>query len=180
MARPVQHEINNLLTVVLANLELLRRGAAEGAPRRQLDRVAEATRRLEVVTRAVLSLARRGVADAEGFAPAAAIGALRPLLALLLPAANALSLDVPEGAAATVVGDRALFEDALLNALAAIGTAGPVRISLAETADAVELRLQFAAAVPEPVMAALAPLAAAEDGACGVLMRMPRDQPGAP
>ena len=38
LARPVQHEINNLLTVIFANLEMLKRTAAEGAPQRQLDR----------------------------------------------------------------------------------------------------------------------------------------------
>ena len=45
LARPVQHEINNLLTVIFANLEMLKRTAAEGGPKRQLDRVAEAARR---------------------------------------------------------------------------------------------------------------------------------------
>ena len=32
LARPVQHDINNLLTVVFANLELLKRTAAAGGP----------------------------------------------------------------------------------------------------------------------------------------------------
>ncbi len=49
LARPVQHDINNLLTVIFANLEMLKRTAAEGAPQRQLDRVAEAARRGDAV-----------------------------------------------------------------------------------------------------------------------------------
>ena len=59
LARPVQHEINNLLTVIFANLEMLKRTAAEGGPQRQLDRVAEAARRFEASSRGFLSLARR-------------------------------------------------------------------------------------------------------------------------
>ena len=61
LARPVQHEINNLLTVIFANLEMLKRTAAEGGPQRQLDRVAEAARRFEASSRGFLSLSRRPV-----------------------------------------------------------------------------------------------------------------------
>src|SRR5919199_5309851 len=59
LARPVQHDINNLLTVVFANLEMLKRTAAAGGPQRQLDRIAEAAKRLERSTRAILSMIRR-------------------------------------------------------------------------------------------------------------------------
>jgi signal transduction histidine kinase len=162
LARPVQHEINNLLTVIFANLEMLKRTAAEGAPQRQLDRIQEAARRFEASTRAILSLSRRPVPGVSVFAPAQAVAALRPLL--LLPAPGALTLDLPgpEAAAAggTVRMDRAALDEALLGLAAGLAAAAPpgkAGLSLsvldhaAEKGDgggAVELRLRVTP--PEP------------------------------
>src|SRR4051812_5606216 len=58
LARTVQHDINTLLTVIFANLEMLKRSAAEGAPQRQLNRVEEAARRFEGTSRAILAFMR--------------------------------------------------------------------------------------------------------------------------
>lgn len=113
LARPVQHDINNLLTVVFANLELLKRSAAEGAPQRQLDRIQEATRRLDAGTRALLGLLRRPNAGATEFRLSEALAAVHPLLALLLPATGPLGLAVA-GEEPLVRLDRAALEDALL------------------------------------------------------------------
>src|SRR6478735_835908 len=63
LARTVQHDINNLLTVIFANLEMLKRSAAEGAPQRQLGRVEEAARRFEGTSRAIFSFIRRPAAE---------------------------------------------------------------------------------------------------------------------
>ena len=78
LARPVQHEINNLLTVIFANLEMLKRTAAEGAPQRQLDRVNEAARRFEASCRGFLSLSRRPVPGVSVFALEEALGGGAP------------------------------------------------------------------------------------------------------
>ena len=59
LARGVQHDINNLLTVIFANLEMLKRRAEEGAPQRQLVRVEEAARRF------LTTIQSRGVRGAE-------------------------------------------------------------------------------------------------------------------
>ena len=93
LARPVQHEINNLLTVIFANLEMLKRTAAEGAPQRQLDRVAEAARRFEASSRGFLSLSRRPVPGVSVFTLHEALVALRPLLVVLMPTPSMLAIE---------------------------------------------------------------------------------------
>lgn len=166
LARPVQHELNNLLTVIFANLEMLKRTAAEGTPQRQLDRIHEAARRFEASTRAALSLVRRPVPELTDITLPTAITALRPLLAVLLPVPGALVLALgppgqpKENAAGgqeivppgwPVRLDRAALDEALL-ALAqeaaeilprgaglSIGVAD--RPGLDGAADAVELRV---------------------------------------
>ena len=85
LARPVQHEINNLLTVIFANLEMLKRTAAEGAPQRQLDRVDEAARRFEASSRGFLSLSRRPVPGGRAVRLGEALAAVQPLLRWCLP-----------------------------------------------------------------------------------------------
>jgi hypothetical protein len=180
LARPLQHDVNNLLTVVYANLEMLRRNAAEGAPRRQLDRVEEATRRIDGTSRALLSLLRRP--PGEGPAPvrlAEAMEALLPLLQMLLPRAGGLSLEsAPEGW--TVAVDRARLDEALLGLVFDLGRAAgsqasPPRLAVAVAnrpagrdggADAVELSLRSQGApVPDGARAALRRLAEAAGGA---------------
>lgn len=158
LAQPAQHEINNLLTVIFANLDLLRRTAAEGAPRRQLDRIGQATRRFEASTRALLALARRPVPDADAFAPAAAIAAIQPLLALLLPVPGALTVRLPAEAKARVVADRALFEDTLLACAAALSGDQKLTIDVEEGAAVTVLRFGFGGPVPAAAHAALAAL----------------------
>src|SRR3954469_17217764 len=90
LARTVQHDINNLLTVVFANLEMLKRTAAEGAPQRQLGRIEEAARRFEGTSRSILSLIRRPAGEIAEIRLSDALKALRPLLHMILPAPGAL------------------------------------------------------------------------------------------
>ena len=113
LARPVQHEINNLLTVIFANLEMLKRTAAEGAPQRQLDRVGEAARRFEASSRGFLSLSRRPVPGVSAFALGELLAALRPLLVVLLPAPAMLAVE-PGAEGWPVLMDRALLDEALI------------------------------------------------------------------
>jgi His Kinase A (phospho-acceptor) domain len=167
VARPVQHELNNLLTVIFANLEMLKRTAADGTPQRQLDRIQEAARRFELSTRAILSLIRRPVPEPAVLSLPVAIAALRPLLAVLLPAPNALVLALgPEGgpkqngAGARVSVppgwlvrlDRAALDEALLalvrEAAGTLPRGGALTLGVADrpgedgAADAVELQVR--------------------------------------
>jgi signal transduction histidine kinase len=124
LARPVQHEINNLLTVIFANLEMLKRTAAEGAPQRQLDRVAEAARRFEASSRGFLSLSRRPVPGVSAFTLGEALVAVRPLLVVLMPAPGMLAVEsAPEGWAVRM--DRALLDEALIALAREAGEALP-------------------------------------------------------
>ncbi|SDB71223.1 histidine kinase dimerization/phospho-acceptor domain-containing protein [Belnapia rosea] len=115
LARPVQHDINNLLTVVFANLELLKRTAAPGGPQRQLDRIQEAAKRLEGSTRALLSMLRRPTGQETRLRLSELVSAIQPLLLLLLPTTGSLLLELAEEDAPVQV-DRTAFEDALLTA----------------------------------------------------------------
>ena len=113
LARPVQHDINNLLTVVFANLELLKRTAAAGGPQRQLDRIQEAAKRFERSTRAMLSMIRRVPVGPGVFRLSEMLTVLEPLLHLLLPTPGMLSLDIAEDDW-PVLAERAALEEALL------------------------------------------------------------------
>src|SRR3712207_2408385 len=124
LARPVQHEINNLLTVIFANLEMLKRTAAEGGPQRQLDRVAEAARRFEASSRGFLSLSRRPVPGVSVFTLEEALVAVRPLLVVLMPTPAMLAVE-PGAEGWPVRIDRALLDEALIALAREAGEALP-------------------------------------------------------
>ena len=126
LARPVQHEINNLLTVIFANLEMLKRSAAEGAPQRQLDRVAEAARRFEASSRGFLSLSRRPVPGVSVFTLEELLVAVRPLLVVLMPTPAMLAVE-PGAEGWPVRMDRALLDEALIVLAREAGEALPRR-----------------------------------------------------
>ena len=109
----VQHELNNALMVLASNLELLGRSAAEGAPRRQLDRAMEATRRLDQAMRGFLDAARRDAAEPAILPPHLAIQPALPLLRLVLGARFGFDLEAAEGVWPAAL-DRARLDLALL------------------------------------------------------------------
>jgi signal transduction histidine kinase len=85
-APAVQHEVNNALMVLASNLELLGRTAAEGPPRRQLDRAQEAMRRLDETVRGFLDAARREAEERAALSPGVALKQMAPLLRVALGA----------------------------------------------------------------------------------------------
>ncbi len=181
MARPVQHELNNLLTVVFANVELLKRTAAEGAPQRQLDRIQQATKRLENATRSILTLSRRPVPEAVVAAPLDALRVLAPLLHLLLPAPGALVLELPEDDPWPVRLDRAAFDEALLTlareAAASMPRGAGLGLVLAQGGEEVSLLLGWPAEAPPmgaDLAAALAELGAVAQADGRLLLRWAR------
>lgn len=195
LARPVQHEINNLLTVIFANLEMLKRTAAEGGPQRQLDRVAEAARRFEASSRGFLSLSRRPVPGLSAFTLGEALVAVRPLLVVLMPAPGMLAVEAePEGWAVRM--DRALLDEALIALAREAGEAlprgGVLSLSTANRpgpTEMVELALRWPADVALPALGPLRDVVrgaggSAEEGAEGgsALLRLalPRSVADAP
>jgi signal transduction histidine kinase len=165
LARPVQHEINNLLTVIFANLEMLKRTAAEGAPQRQLDRVAEAARRFEASSRGFLSLSRRPVPGVSVFTLEEALVAVRPLLVVLMPAPGMLAVE-PGAEGWPVRMDRALLDEALIALAREAGEAlprgGVLSISSSNRPgppDMAELALRWPAEIALPAAATLRDMA---------------------
>ncbi|MBL6077854.1 hypothetical protein JMJ56_07550 [Belnapia sp. T18] len=167
LARPVQHDINNLLTVVFANLELLKRTAAVGGPQRQLDRIQEAAKRLEGSTRAILSLLRRPVGQTAAFKMSDILRPIHPLLVLLLPTGGALRLDLPEEDPPVLV-DRAAFEDALLamarEAAETMPRGGALSMVLEKHGGSVALAIRHPEGMTLPGLEILAALARASGG----------------
>ncbi|WP_431283713.1 hypothetical protein ACQW02_02550 [Humitalea sp. 24SJ18S-53] len=79
VSRPVRHGVNNLMMVLLGNLDLILRGAAEGsAVARQAGRAKEAADRLTALLSGFLAMPRDpGVTPSK---PGVALAALLPLL----------------------------------------------------------------------------------------------------
>lgn len=187
LARPVQHDINNLLTVVFANLELLKRTAAAGGPQRQLDRIQEAARRLDGSTRAILTLLRRPTGAAVQLRLSEAIATIQPLLALLLPGNGGLALELPEDDAPVRL-DRAAFEDALLaigqEAAEALPRGAGLKLAVVNGPGAVELTLTGPPGIALASLETLAGLARAAGGtagpvADGLRITLPAEKPTA-
>lgn len=97
LAPKVQHDANNMFTVTVATLDLMRRGLAETDPAlKRIIRIEEATRRLEALLRAYLTVARQevGAPPARGDI-ALLLQRMAPVLRLALGRV-ALDLDTPE------------------------------------------------------------------------------------
>jgi signal transduction histidine kinase len=161
LARPVQHEINNLLTVIFANLEMLKRTAAEGAPQRQIDRIAEAARRFEASTRSILSLSRRPVPGLGEVNLSEALTQLRSLMLVLMPAPGLLTLELAAECWPVRI-DRAALDEVLIalareaaEALPRGGTLGLATANLPGPPERVELCLRRPVEVALPTLAAL-------------------------
>ncbi len=163
LARPVQHEINNLLTVIYANLDLLKRRMSDAAPLRQIGRVEEAARRFEATSRAILALSRRPVPGEAVVSPGAALEALQPLLGVLMPAPGTLSVTIAAGIPPCRF-DQALFDGALVGLARAAGAARvPLRLAVSEALGVAVLEARTEAEVGDAA-AALARLAAEAGG----------------
>jgi hypothetical protein len=165
LGRPVQHEINNLLTVIFANLDMLKRRVTDEAPQRQIDRVQQAARRFEASSRAILALTRRPVPGEALVSPTVAIAAIEPLLAVLLPAPGALRIERPAETPRCRF-DQALLDAGLLGlAQAAAAGKGGLALALSEAAGQVVLQVTLAGEARDAeAVAALARLAAEARG----------------
>jgi signal transduction histidine kinase len=160
-APAVQHEVNNAMMVLAANLDLLSRTIAEGAPQRQLDRAVQASRRLEETIRGYLDAARRDVADPSLVSLVQVVRQSLPLLRVALGARHGAELTAPEKLTPVSL-DRAALEVALLavaqDAVGRMPNGTRLGIELREEAEEVELELTL----PEGV----GPVALAQLEAC--------------
>jgi C4-dicarboxylate-specific signal transduction histidine kinase len=152
-APAVQHDANNAMMVLAANLDMLGRGARGTPAERPLARAEEASRRLEETLRSFLDLARRPPQDIAETTLRDALEALLPLLRAVLGSRTPLLLDAPDAAAGSVVLlDRAALDLGLLavaRAVAGAAPAGaPLRLAIAATASEATLLVE----VPPPVV----------------------------
>lgn len=160
-APAVQHEVNNAMMVLAANLDLLSRSVAEGAPTRQLDRAVQASRRLEETIRGYLDAARRPVADPTLVSLVQVVRQSLPLLRVALGARHGAELTTPEKLTPVSL-DRAALEVALLavaqDAVGRMPNGTRLGVTLREDEAEVELELTL----PEGV----GPVALAQLEAC--------------
>lgn len=158
IAPAVQHEINNAMMVLASNLELLGRSVADGAPRRQLDRAIEASRRLDEMMRGFLDAARRPPEELTKASPAQVLRQVMPLLRVAVGARHGVDLtlgdDIPD-----VPLDRARLDLALLalvqDAVPSLPQGARIGLSMMKRGDAVALAVTLPEGI-EPSARALA------------------------
>jgi signal transduction histidine kinase len=183
-APPVQHEVNNLLTVVLANLDALKRVVPAGPPEKQLERIGVAARRIDEVVRGYLNLARRTVPDPVRLDAAEIIMKLEPVLRAQLGARLAVSL--PETPQCPVRVDRAQADVGILDLIrdAALRLPRGARISLTARREDEVATISLQGLPADPAAAALGAAAASgggridiaeEAGGAAVTLRLPID-----
>ncbi len=168
LAPPVQHEVNNLLTVLFANLESLKRALpAEGLPQRQIERVALASRRLDAVVRAFTVMARRSLPDPDAVEPAAMLAAIEPLLRLVVGSRLALSIETAADLPPVRI-DRTLFDLGLLelarDAAARLERGAKFGLVLEAAEEGRAVALAVTALPPAPPAATLCALAETAGG----------------
>ncbi|MFC7475070.1 hypothetical protein ACFQS7_11950 [Dankookia sp. GCM10030260] len=167
LARTVQHDINNLLTVIFANLEMLKRTAADGAPQRQLGRVEEAARRFEGTSRSILALIRRPAGERAAVRLSDALAAIQPLLLMILSGPGALSVTLAD-CDPPVLLERSALEEALLMLAAQVAETQPrgpaLSLAVAAEAGAGRLTLVLPAGLAPPAREALAAVFRAAGG----------------
>lgn len=146
VAPALQHDINNAMMVLAANLDLLARHAGEpgSAGRRQLDRAVQASRRMDEAMRGFLDYARREAAEPVEISPATVLQQVLPLLRVALGARLGAEMTAPERVAAVRL-DRAALELALLavaqDAAGRMPQGSRLRAEVREMASEVELEL---------------------------------------
>ncbi|WP_203071545.1 HAMP domain-containing histidine kinase [Falsiroseomonas ponticola] len=150
IAPAVQHDINNAMMVLASNLELLGRSVADGAPRRQLDRCIEASKRLDATMRGFLDAARRPVEEPTRASLAQALRQVLPLLAVAAGARHGVDLTLAEGVPEVAL-DRARLDLALLalvqDAVPGLPQGARIGLAVEKRAEAVSL----AVTLPEGV-----------------------------
>lgn len=147
LAPGTQHAVNNMVQVLGGTVDILRRLAKDEASTRRVDRLDEATRRLETMVRAFLTLARRPLPQAEAGDLALLVARLAPLIELFLPRGTKLeTASQPE--MRPVMADWSALDAAILVLLRqeAPRMAPQLRLLAAPVAGGATLRIEGLAA----------------------------------
>ncbi|HEV3032897.1 MAG TPA: ATP-binding protein [Polyangia bacterium] len=138
LAGGVAHDLNNLLTIILGNVEVAR-AEEPGADDSALGEIRTAADRAAVLTRRLLAFGRRQMYKPELIDVGATVAAFEPLLRRLLPEDVTLVFE-REAAPTPIVGDPAQLEQIVLNLVAnardALPGAGAIRVTTSLVAPA--------------------------------------------
>jgi CheY-like chemotaxis protein/anti-sigma regulatory factor (Ser/Thr protein kinase) len=132
LAGAVAHDVNNMLTVVVASAEFLAEEATIPEQREAAAQIGEAARHAAALTQQLVVVSKKGLAQPRPVDLCAALQASATALRRLLPAAIALSVDAP-GAAWTCIDPTQLHQLVLnlaMNARDAMPEGGALRLSV--------------------------------------------------
>lgn len=129
LAPKAQHDANNMLTVLLATVEMMRNGTAPGdATARRLDRLEQAAKRLEALLRGFLTLSRAQQGEVD---VALLLHRLSPALRLAMAGPAALEVEAPAD------GVRAVCDTGALGAALVACLSGAEQARLRLTAEGI-------------------------------------------
>lgn len=148
-APAIQHDANNAIMVLTANLEMLSRTATTDAARRQAGRALDATQRLDATLRAFLALMRAPSAERSIEAPAETIPGVLPLLRAVLGSRTPVEMTL-EGAETPRLHDATAAQTALLALALAVAGTGESGAPLGIASVATEAGLALRATPPAP------------------------------
>jgi signal transduction histidine kinase/ligand-binding sensor domain-containing protein len=114
LAGGVAHDLNNMLTVVLGNAEVLRDALGQTAHAEEVEQIASASNRAARLTNQLLSFARRQVGQPRVLQLDLLVRDLEPMLRRLVTGRVALVLDLAPGLW-NIWADRAQLEQVLVN-----------------------------------------------------------------
>lgn len=136
LAGGVAHDLNNMLTPVLAYAQLAQKKMAKDAPEREfLDHVIAAAERAAALTRQLLAFGRKQMLEVRPVDVRAALRELEPLLRRLLPESITLRIHCAD-AVPTISADVAQLEQIWMNLVAnardAMPNGGSIEIEVKE------------------------------------------------
>ena len=114
LAGGVAHDFNNLLTVILSEVELLRRAKLGPHLQGDVDRIEDAAGRAAKLTSQLLAVGRKQVLQPVVLCPAHVVHGLHPLLRRLLPSSSELVVLADEETGHVTV-DETHLEQVLIN-----------------------------------------------------------------
>ena len=136
LAGGVAHDFNNLLTVILGNVDLVRRALGPDADPEMvttLDEVDDASRRAGTLTRQLLAFSRQEASDATNADVIANVRALAGLLRRMIPGNIDLRLELPDDAVVVRAGRveiEQILTNLVLNAADSMPEGGPLTVSV--------------------------------------------------
>ncbi len=141
LAGAVAHDVNNTLTVVVANAEFLAEESGAADQREAAAQIGEAARHAAALTQQMLVVSRKGLAQPRPLDVAAAVRASTTALRRLLPPAIQLAVEAPTPAWASIDPTQLhqLVLNLAMNARDAMPEGGALRVFVREVGGEVTI-----------------------------------------